>query len=704
MLLNKRIFIILVFYTLLGLQKPLLCSYRSSKSNNENYSINDKFKKLSYEKSASLSENFNSLPTTFEYFLNELIANFDNKELENKNYNFNIDIESDLQKESDSTFIAEGNVIVSTNNAVLRADSVKYDRNSKKLYIDGNIKFKTDSQFFIAEKIEYEFVNKKGFISDVYGSIDFAGLADINLNSENDIKISNDFSGISQIKELTFSNTSRFSISKIFNKKKIDKSDNSFINNLGEKSIETKFKEINNTRFSSEKININNDIWQSDIMLLTTDPFNYPQIIILNKDFKIYFDDGISKIESNWSTLNIDKKLSIPLGPRRIKLDEEKLSKWGIGYDNKKYDGFYLFRNSETKEFGKNKNSKLNLKQKYFIQRSLQGKTKSFPNKDKSTLSPKVEQRAYLADYFGLFGSFESDLNDWMYVFEFDLNSLNYDRFDNLLESETYLTKNLFFNNKNGVESRDLTFFGSYRKKTQNGSLGEIVINSSYGTRYDLRKNLGNKSSHLSMIYGNYEAKSQIKETLINKNRLNFFFKNNISYSILEPKVSSFIDKTYLYNPNVIRKGLFFDVETIFDFFRYEGNGFKQDMFSVKAGPRIIYGDFRKKFFDYTELSIYPRFKFNRGRSPFTFDQIIDNRVIELAAKQQIYGPLTLKFTSEINIDEDVENNRLINPMIDLGINRRAYNFSLYYNFDSEAGGFIFNIHSFKFNGLGEKF
>ena len=702
-MLNKRVFIILVFFTLLGLQKPLLCSNRSSKSNIENYSTNNKLKKLSYENSASLNENFNILPSTFKYFLNELIANFDNKELENNNYNFNIDIESDFQKESDSTFIAEGNVIVRTNNAVLRADSVKYDRNSKKIYIDGNIKFKTDSQFFIAEKIEYEFINKKGFISDVYGSIDFDGLADINLQSENDIKIDNDFLKISQLRELTLNNSSIFSVNNIFNQNKIDKSDNSFIKNLEEKSIETKFKEIKNTRFSSKKININDDVWQSDIMLLTTDPFNYPQLIIFNNDFKIYFDDGISEIKSKWSSLNLDKKFSIPLGPTRIKLDEDKYSKWGVGYDNKNYDGLYIFRNSETLDFGTN-NLELKLKPKFFLQRSLLGKTKSFPKKDTSTFSPKVEQEANLADYFGLSGSFVSDLNDWIYVLEFDINSLNFERFNNALESQTYLTKNLFFDNKNGLESRDLTFFGSYRDKTKNGSLGEIVINNSYGTRYDIIKNRGNKSSQFSLIYGNYRAKSQIKETLINKNRLNVFFKNNISYSLWEPKVSAFIDKTYLYSPNVIRKGIFLDVETIFDFYRYNDNDFKQDMFSVKVGPRIIYGDFKKKFFDYTELSIYPRFKFNRGRSPFTFDQIVDNRVIELVANQQIYGPLTLKLSSEINIEEDFENDRLINPIVDLGINRRAYNFGLYYNFDSEAAGFTFKIHSFKFNGLGEKF
>ena len=692
-ILNKRVYPLLIFCSLLAFQNPIFCNNRDSKYIFENYLITKKSNRLSYDNPNNLKKDSYTLPSDFKYFLNILLASFNDNGVDNNNLSINI--ESDVQKEIDSVFIAEGNVIVRTNNSVIRADIFKYDQNLKKLYIEGNIKFKTNFQFFIAEKIEYDFINKKGFISDVYGSINFDKLANINLNSQNETVISDDFSDIYIIKDVKFNNSSKFSINNIFNQNKMYKS---------EKSFENKFEDVNNTRFSSEKININGDVWQSEMMLLTTDPYNYPQLTILNKDFNIYFDDGVSEIESKWTTLNLDNKIRIPLGSRRIKLDEDQMAKWGIGFNNKDYDGLFLYRNSENIEFGKDSNSKLNLKPMFFIQRSVLGDTKSFPKKNSSTSSPKVKQKANWPDYFGIFGSFVSDLNDWMYVLEFESNSLDFERFNNSFESRTYLTKNLFFSNKDGLKRRDLTFFGSYRDKTKNGSLGEKVINTSYGARYDINKSRDNKSSEFSMSYGNYEAQSQINESLINKNRLNVFLKNNISYSILEPKVSPKIDQSYLYSPNVIRKGLFFDVETKLDFFRYGDSDFKQDMFSLKAGPKIIFGDFRKKFFDYTELRIYPRFKFNRGRSPFTFDQIVDNRVIELVAKQQIYGPLTLQFTSEINIDEDFENDRLINPQVDLGINRRAYTFTLFYNIDSESGGFNFNINSFNFNGLGNKF
>ena len=50
------------------------------------------------------------------------------------------------------------------------------------------------------------------------------------------------------------------------------------------------------------------------------------------------------------------------------------------------------------------------------------------------------------------------------------------------------------------------------------------------------------------------------------------------------------------------------------------------------------------------------------------------------------------------------ENDNLIKPVLDLSWNRRAYNFAIFYNFDTEVGGLNFKINSFNFKGLGEKF
>ena len=53
-----------------------------------------------------------------------------------------------------------------------------------------------------------------------------------------------------------------------------------------------------------------------------------------------------------------------------------------------------------------------------------------------------------------------------------------------------------------------------------------------------------------------------------------------------------------------------------------------------------------------------------------------------------------MNFT-EISLDKSESNNdQLINPTIDIGWNRRAYNINLFYNLDSEVGGINFKINT----------
>lgn len=688
--LNKRFFTYIVFFAFLGLCEPTFGEYDFDKKRVLNL-VNKKDKEL-------------FLPITFNYFIGELIANLDEQEVKRGQKNLSVDIDSDKQSQINSNFIADGNVIVRANNAVLRADKLSYDSESKKLIINGNIKFKSRNQYFIAEYISFDFTQNKGFISEIYGSVDFDGLGNIDLNKKGEKILNENFANDLKIKKVKLNNSSGFKLNNLFKK---NKEDESLLQKISNQSVQSNFKEINNTRFFTKRINIHENIWSSDIMLLTSDPFNKPQIKIKNKDFKIIFDEQISKINTKWSNLILDDKLTIPLGPRRINLDDEQNARWGLGYDKKKYDGIYAYRNSNTIYFDERKKSILDFKTIFLIQRAIEGTSKSYPNKNKSVLSPKIKQDIKFADYFGLSTSFLTDISKWKYVLDVETNSLDFEKLNNGVEAQTFLTRNIFSNfERNSFKTGDITFFGTFREKTKNGSLGEIVVNSSYGGRFDLSTNNGkNRSSKLALSYGTYESSSRLDSNLlINKNRLNIFLKNNIRYPLWKPRVKKYINKKYVYSPRIIQKGLFFDVETNFDFFRYS-DGLKQDMFLIKAGPKLIYGDFKKKFFDFTELSVYPRFKFNRGESPFSFDQIVDTKVLEVSAKQQVYGPLTIKLSSEINLDEDVDSeNKYINTTANLGFNRRAYNVNLFYNFDTEVGGLSFNINSFSFEGLGEKF
>ena len=165
-----------------------------------------------------------------------------------------------------------------------------------------------------------------------------------------------------------------------------------------------------------------------------------------------------------------------------------------------------------------------------------------------------------------------------------------------------------------------------------------------------------------SFAYGEYISPSKNSPSeLINRNRYNLSLKRIYNFNIWEPKKPEFIDSSFKFTPKTIQKGLYWLLEGNLDFFRYSDNN-KQDLFLVKTGPKLVLGDFKSNLFDFTEIGIYPRFKFNYGESPFLFDQVVDTKVIELVASQQIYGPLILKFTGELNVDENMsDNDNLIN-------------------------------------------
>ncbi len=688
-------------------------------SKNGNSKINNKeikykrFTNLAYSESKIFKNNVKefNLPLNLEKLFNNLLVSFEN-DSKNKNSNVReLEILADYEEFSGSIISAKGNVIISNKKAVLNTDSFSYDREKSLLIIEGDIKFKSQNQFLLASKIQYDFKNKKGFILDAYGSVNFDYLTEFLNNDKNDIAINDNFDEYFKIKEVKLDSSSNLELGNIIRTREKE----TFLENFSDNSLKANINPIRRTRFKSERIDIFDNVWESETLYLTNDPFNDAQLIVKNFDFKIIVEEEKTKIRSRWSNLIFENNVTLPIGPRRINV-EEKTFRWGAGYDNQKFDGFHVFRDFDPIYFNNENETVLDIRSKFLIQRALNGETKSFPEKNQSSISPKITQDANALDYLGLDLIFQSPINNWNYYFLANTNSLDFEKLDKIAEVETFLTRNIYTKeNENSKTLGDLTLFGSFREKTNNGSLGEITVQSSFGGRIDFKKDekilnnsdkeLLNKSSLLSFTYGSYGSPSKNSPSeLINRNRYNLSLKRIYNFHIWEPQKPKFIDSSFKYTPEAIQKGLYWLLEGNLDFFRYSDNN-KQDLFLVKTGPKLVLGDFKKNFLDYTEIGIYPRFKFNNGESPFLFDQVVDTKVIELVASQQIYGPLILTFTGELNLDEKMsENDNLIKPVLDLSWNRRAYNFAIFYKFDEEVGGFKFKINSFNFKGLGKKF
>ena len=646
--------------------------------------------KLTYldKKIIKNSNNF-QLPFELNNFFNQLSENIV-YESNSVDARFSIDIDSKTQFRVGSKLIAEGDVLIKSFNGIMRASKLSYDEELKIIIIDGDIEFKTNKQFLKAKKIEYDFINKKGYILNAFGSIDFKSLKNI-FDYEKSYILNDNFIKDFKIKNVTLDNSTNIQVKK---------------NN---QKINAKLNPSSRTRFKSDRIDIDNEVWSASELKLTNDPFNDPQLVINNKDFKFFSENNNTKIKTKWSTLTLDDKLNIPIGARNINLDKENNFRWGLSYDKEKYDGLSIYRSFDPIFFGKNDRTQFNFLGKFNIQRTLSGKTKSFSHDNEDVLGDKIEQNAEILDYFGMDAGIKSSIFDWDFILNANTNSLDYEKLDKSLEGKSYLTKNIYLkNNNNYFASGDIAFFGTFREKTNNGSLGEIIVNNSYGVLYDLEifKNKKNTdiSRNVSLGYGKYESPSRINsKNLITKYRTNLSLKQKNEYVLWQPQSEKFLTEDYIYSPKIIKQGLFWLIEGNADFFRYE-DGNKQDVILFKTGPKLVLGSFKKDYLDYTEIQLYPRFKFNRGYSPFSFDQVVDSSVVEFNIKQRLYKALAIKFSGDFNLEKNNLEDEFINPSVEISWNRRAYDVGLFYNFDKEEGGINFNIYSFNFSGLGKKF
>ena len=144
-------------------------------------------------------------------------------------------------------------------------------------------------------------------------------------------------------------------------------------------------------------------------LILTNDPFNKPQLLIKNYDFKVIIEDEDTKIRSKWTNIVLDDFLTLPAGPRRINTRRNNF-RWGAMYDKEMYDGFYIFRNFDPIYFNQNRDTSLKNYSKFHLQRGFSGETNSFPKNTDSVISPKIKQNANFLDIFGIDAFFKTPI------------------------------------------------------------------------------------------------------------------------------------------------------------------------------------------------------------------------------------------------------------------------------------------------------
>ena len=576
-------------------------------------------------------------------------------------------IESKIQSEKDNILYANGDVVVKFQDNILKADTLRYNKKNKSAKAEGNVQFKINNQIFQADMVQYDFIKRKGSFRNIKGLI----------NSE------------SIISDFDFSSNSIYE-NLLSNIKSIKKN----------KVIFTP-KKVTNWIFSAEQLDVDQNIWSSKQVFLTNDLLDTNQIKLQFNELKVYAHKEKLRFKSKVNNLIFQDRITIPfwVGDRTIFKRAENpfafQNGWNIGYDKLNKDGFFIGRKLNAVNI--NNDLYLNIEPQFLIQRTLNGKTKSFVQRNSALNSPKVERNISLVDYFALSAALEGKIQNWDLKMTQELNSFDLEKFANSVRTRAELSKEINLFNTTFVNR----IFGAYRERIWNGSIGESEIYNAYGWQLDQSQSWRNDAVENNQIItigiGNYKAEE------LNSSDFAESYKGSVSYQlnkrlpIFEKRIDSlYIDESFEYIPEPIKQGVFINSKVSATYNLYKDSN-TQKYFGVGLGPEFVIGNYKKDFFDYTRLSILPFYKFKSGKSIFKFDQVSDNFTVDLNFDQHLIGSWLIETQGTLNLDKDSDDyGEFIYSRIGMNFKKRSYSFGIFYQPHDQAGGINFTLNGFE--------
>ncbi len=575
-------------------------------------------------------------------------------------------IQSDKQSDLNNVIYAEGNVSVSYGGKFLKADNLTYDKFNKKINAEGNITLVFGKQILKMSQLEYNFKDKTGFLFDVKGSINSDKLiTDLSENFDN--------SDIQKLDDLI---------------------------NLQKKEVVNTPNKVSNWLFSTEKIIISGEKWKSDKAIFSNDILQFKQVKMEINSLEVSYLEDELRFKSSLNYLVLDENVSIPfwLGKRALTKSGQNFdskSSWTIGYDDLDKDGFFIGR--KFKSINLADDYFVDLEPQFLIQRSLTGETNSFVKEGDLITGEKVKREAEFADYFGFKSQIKGKVNNWDLEIDNQINSLDTNKFSDALRLKSVLKKEINF-----LDAKwDKSFYGVYRDRVWNGSLGEAEIYLGYGSKLEKKhtweSNGITNTEVLSLGLAHLKGEELSNKNLVDSFKGNLFYSldKNIPLTVDEPK-NKIIDSSYEYIYEPIKKGLSLNTRMAALYSIYD-DGKHQEYIGFGFGPELILGNFKAKNFDYTRISIFPFYKLKNGESVFKFDQISDKFTLNIGFDQQIFGPIILKSIGTLNLDSDSDNyGEFIDSKISINWKKRSYEFGIFYQPHNQAGGISFSLFGFR--------
>jgi hypothetical protein len=464
---------------------------------------------------------------------------------------------------------------------------------------------------------------------------------------------------------------------------------------------------ISRWRFQARRLRFTPTTFSGDRVGFTNDPFTPAQSWMDSENVVATLQpNGDTVIKAQRNRLRLEDRLPIPVTRQTTlrKKEEEVYNPWVLGVDREDRDGVYLGYKLPIRI---GERGLLQLQPQIMLERAIDGSTDVYPPPGEPVDSDSEFQPASTADLFGLEARLNTPLAGFDLNARLDLSTFDPENIPDGTRASGELARTLPIAFLGDPTFR---FFGAYRFRTWNGSLGEQDVQSAAGISLENEGLLppwgrlrGNYFWRLGV--GNFKAENFQSENLAELWRgnavgaLNFSLPLWIGRPAARPPVERMANTVKPVVPGLRLNANLQGTAALY------GDGRKQHTLTLSAGPTLTLGHFVKSFLDYTELTLTGSVTVRQGESPLSFDRAVDLGTLGIGINQQIVGPLVFSGGIGLNVDPGSEfYGDTTNSYLELRWQRRSYEIGVFYSPYNGLGGVRVKLNDFNFRGPGVPF
>jgi len=582
------------------------------------------------------------------------------------------------------TITARGNVVLRLNDANIEASELWVNLINRYALADGNVLLTRGAQLVEGSRLEYNFIQRSGTVSDAVGTLYLPAIEE---------DFSSPLAGVS---------ASRRAYDPIGRDGLLVENDGNLLYGtpLATQAAAPPISDVdadgnernllNQLRFETDELTFDVNGWRADSVRITNDPFSPPELELRTDSLVLR---NVSPTQDELllkrPRLVFDQGFAVPLLRSRILLSRGNINPEDlspvpapIGIDSGDRGGLYLGAKIPliTEE-----KVRLTVTPQFFVGRAVSGENGS-----------PID-----ADNFGATSDLRAQISDrTLLTSSADLTSLNLSNVTENLRADVRLTQLI------GTHNLSLQY--GYRDRLFNGSLGFQNVQSSFGALLlSPTFNLGNSGLQLT-----YQASAQVINARTDRPGLLTARNSDTGRVTLgryqgsvalrrgfglwrgEPKPAT-QEQGLRFTPQPVVPYLNLGLGARSTFTQYT-NGDSQNSLIADIGLEAQLGHFARNFGDYTRLNLgYSQSFIGQASSPFLFDREVDRNVLSLGITQQIYGPFLAGFQTALSFS----GGRPINNIYSLEYSRRTYGLLLRYDTTQNIGSIGFRLSNFRWIG-----